>query len=87
MSKVSHNNSLLLKMKPRYLQLSFGHRRSPLQKTLLSLELPSCIVVPIRDLGNKSFSSSAIMHSQQDSDLTLPTVLLINHTEMDNSPG
>ena len=44
------------------------------------------MVVSIRDLGNKSFSSSAIMHSQQDSDLTLPTVLPINHTGMNNSP-
>ena len=45
------------------------------------------MVAPVRDLENKFFSSSAIMHSQQDSDLTLPTVLPINHTGMDNSPG
>ena len=57
------------------------------QQFLLSLEPPSCMVVPVRDLGNKFFSSSAITHSQQDSDSTLPTVLPINHTGMDDSPG
>ena len=45
------------------------------------------MVVPIRDLGNKFFSSLAIMHSQQNSDSTLPTVLPINHTEMDDFLG
>jgi len=52
----------------------------------LSLEPLSCIVALIRDLENKSFSFSAITHSQQDSDLTLPTVLPINHIGMNNFP-
>jgi len=38
----------------------------------LSLVPLSCIVVPIRDLGNKFFSSATITHSHQP--LNLPTV-------------
>jgi len=45
------------------------------------------MVVPVRDLGNKFFIFSANMHSQQDSDSTLPTVSLVNHTGMDSSIG
>jgi len=45
------------------------------------------MVVPIRDLGNKFFISSANTHSQQDSDSTLPTVSSVNHTGMDSSTG
>ena len=57
------------------------------QASLLSLILPSYMVVLMRDLGNKFFISSANMHSQQDSDSTLPTVSLVNHTRMDSSTG
>jgi len=45
------------------------------------------MVVPVRDLGNKFFISLANMHSQQDSNSTLPTVSLVNHTGMDSSTG
>ena len=48
---------------------------------LLSLVLPSCIVVPIRDLGDKSVFFSSNMHSLQN--FQLPTVFLSNHTGMD----
>ena len=57
------------------------------QASLLSLILLSYMVVPVRDLGNKFFISSANMHSQQDSDSTLPTVSSVNHTVMDSSTG
>jgi len=40
--------------------------------SLLSLVPPSCMVVPIRDFGNKFFLSSPNTHSQQTFDL--PTV-------------
>ena len=53
----------------------------------LSLVPPSCIVVPVRDLGNNFFISSTNTYSQQDSDSTLPTVFLVNHTGMDSSTG
>ena len=48
---------------------------------------PSCMVVPVRDLGNEFFNSSANMHSQQDFDSTLPTVSSANHIGMDSSTG
>ena len=54
---------------------------------LLSLVLPSYMVVPVRNLGNKFFISSANTHSQQDSDSTLPTMFLVNHIGMDSSTG
>jgi len=43
------------------------------------------MVASVRDLENKFFISLANIHSQQDSDSTLPTVSLVNHTEMDSS--
>jgi len=53
--------------------------------SLLSLSLPSCMVVPIGELANKHLSatsfSSTNMISSQDS--TLPTVLPLNNTGMD----
>ena len=52
---------------------------------LLSLVPPSCMVVPIRDLGNKFIFFSLNIHLQQD--LQLPTVFPSNHTGMDILPG
>ena len=49
---------------------------------LLSLIPPSCMVVPIRDLGNKFVFFSLNMHSQQS--FQLPTVFLSKYTGMDN---
>ena len=48
---------------------------------LLSLVLPFCMVVPIRDLENKSVFFSSNMHSLQS--FQLPTVFSSNHTGMD----
>ena len=45
------------------------------------------MVVPIRDLENKFFFSSANIHSQQAFDSILLTVSSLNHTEMDSSIG
>jgi len=53
--------------------------------TLLSLVPPSCMVVPIRDLGNKFIFFSSNTHLQQD--LQLPTVFPSNCTEMNILPG
>ena len=53
------------------------------RRPLLSLEPPSCMVVPIRDIGNKFFLSSANTNSQQT--MTLPTVSLSTNTGMDLS--
>jgi len=48
----------------------------------LSLVPPSCMVAPMRDLGNKLFSFSFNMHFQQSSQL--PTVFLTNCIGMDS---
>ena len=47
----------------------------------LSLVLPSCMVVPVRDLGNKSVFSSSNTHFQQS--FQLPTVSSSNYTGID----
>jgi len=49
--------------------------------TLLSLVPPSCMVAPIRDLGNKYVFFSSNMHSLQS--FQLPTVFSSNHTGID----
>ena len=51
---------------------------------LLSLVPPSCMVAPIRDLGNKFFSSFSNIHSQQAFDL--PTVSSSINIRMDIPP-
>ena len=48
---------------------------------LLSLVPPSCMVVPIRDLGNKYIFFSSNIYFLQS--FQLPMVFLSNHTEMD----
>ena len=52
--------------------------------SLLSLVPPSCIIVPVRDLGNKFFSSFSNTHSQQAFDL--PTVSSLINIGMDIPP-
>ena len=52
------------------------------QLPLLSLELPSCMVVPAKNLENKSLFFTPIMHSQHN--LQLLTVYSTNYIEMDN---
>jgi len=49
---------------------------------LLSLVPPSCMVVPIRDLENKSVLFSSNIHSQQN--FQLPTVFLMNYIGMND---
>ena len=49
--------------------------------SLLSFVPPSCMVAPVRDLGNKSVFFSSNTHSLQS--FQLPTVFLSNHTEID----
>ena len=51
----------------------------------LSLVPPSCMVAPVRDLGNKFFSSTTITHSHQP--LNLPTVFPSTYTGMDILSG
>ena len=53
--------------------------------SLLSLVPPSCMVVSIRDFGNKFAFFSSNMHSQQDFQLT--TVFPSNCTEIDILSG
>jgi len=53
-----------------------------LSMPLLFLVSPSCMIVPIRDLGNKSVLFSSNMHSQQD--FQLPTVFLTNYIGVTN---
>jgi len=47
----------------------------------LSEVTPSCMVVPVRDLGNKSVFSSSNTHFQQS--FQLPTVSSSNYTRID----
>ena len=53
--------------------------------SLLSLVPPSCMVVPVRDLGNKFSSTMSNMSSK--SSFKLPTVSSTSNTEMDIFSG
>ena len=59
-----------------------GEKTDKHVSSLLSLVPSSCMIVPVRDLGNKFFSSSSNMHSQQvfnSQVLELPTVFHSNN--------
>ena len=64
---------------------AFRGEDSYLRHPFLSLAPPSCMVAPVRDLGNKFFSSATITHSHQP--LNLPTVFPSTYTGMDILSG
>ena len=76
-----HYPKISKKRKEKLNQNKISEFKHTMISPLLSLVLPFCMVVPIRDLGNKSVFFSSNMHSLQS--FQLPTVFSSNHTEMD----
>jgi len=76
-----HYPKISKKRKEKLNQNKISEFKHTMISPLLSLVLPSCMVVSIRDLRNKSVFFSSNMHSLQS--FQLPTVFSSNHTEID----